>query len=90
MEEVSKFTNLVRRNAVYYFRARVPQDIVDTFGKTEVTFSLKTKDHKEAVAKLRKESAKVEADFDAHRRELARLAQPQLEDITPEQYKLIR
>ena len=87
---MSKFTNLVRRNAVYYFRARVPQDIVDTFGKTEVTFSLKTKDHKEAVAKLRKESAKVEADFDAHRRELARLAQPQLEDITPEQYKLIR
>lgn len=44
MERVTGYTNLYRRGAIYYFRARVPLDVVDSYGKTEEKFSLKTKD----------------------------------------------
>ncbi len=34
-------TRLYRRGAVYYHRAAVPQDIAETYGKREETFSVK-------------------------------------------------
>ena len=44
MEAVPGHTNLVRRGAVYYHRCKVPTDIVETYGRREVTYSLKTRD----------------------------------------------
>ena len=46
-------TNLVRRNAVYYYRRRVPQDLLAQLGKREIWQSLLTKDKTEAIASAR-------------------------------------
>ncbi len=86
---MSGHTNLFRRGAVYYYRARVPNDIAKTYGKTEVKFSLNTKDHKEAIKCVRKESARIENQFEQHREELKRTSSPRLKDITSEQLKHI-
>ncbi len=86
---MSGHTNLFRRGAVYYYRARVPNDIAATYGKTEVKFSLKTKDHKEAIKRVRKEAAKVEEQFEQHRQELKRSSSPPLEDLSSEQLQHI-
>lgn len=37
-------TNLVRRGAIYYFRARVPKDLKSHYGRNEFFISLKTAD----------------------------------------------
>ncbi len=64
MDKVTGHTNLYRRGATYYFRARVPKDIMDTYGKDEERFSLKTKDKTEAVQAVRLKSAEVELKFE--------------------------
>lgn len=70
------YTNLFRRGATYYFRARVPNAIVDSYGKEEEKFSLKTKDYREAIQRVRKESANVEAKFANHRQLLEDRSKP--------------
>lgn len=53
--------HLLRRKAVYYFRAKVPQRLRDAFGgKAEVKYFLKTKDFAQAKRLARK--ASVEFD----------------------------
>jgi len=37
MEAVPGHTNLFRRGAVYYHRCKVPTDIVESYGRREVT-----------------------------------------------------
>ncbi len=54
-------THLHKRNASYYFRARVPGDLRAEFGKSEVKFSLKTKDFHQAKRLVRKASAEFES-----------------------------
>lgn len=55
---------LYRRGAVYWHRAAVPVDIKDTYPKAEDTFSLRTKDHREAL-KLVSGNAKVYREAEA-------------------------
>lgn len=62
-------TNLVRRGAVYYFRARFPADLVSHYGKHELIASLKTKDKQEATSKARTERVRLDQEF-AHARAL--------------------
>ena len=50
------------KNGVYYFRKRVPADLVAAEGKTEVKFSLRTKDPAEAKKRCR------DADIEVTRR----------------------
>ncbi|WP_375342427.1 DUF6538 domain-containing protein [Yoonia maricola] len=64
---MSGHTRLYRRGAVYYHRAVVPQDIVATYGKREETFSLRTRDHAEALRRVRIEAVRVDRKFDEHR-----------------------
>ncbi|MGR3839140.1 MAG: DUF6538 domain-containing protein, partial [Cognatishimia sp.] len=47
-----RHTRLALRNGVYYHRAAVPKDIVQTYGKREESISLRTKDPKEALRKI--------------------------------------
>ena len=89
MDKVAKQTNLTRRGAVYYFRTRVPFDIVDSVGKAEVCYSLKTKDHAEAVRKVRHELSKIEDLFQEHRSALAYETLPAQEEINTDQLKHI-
>lgn len=53
LKKVSGHTRLYRRGAVYYHRAVVSADIVDTYGKREELISLRTKDRGEAFRRLR-------------------------------------
>ena len=83
-------TRLYRRGAVYYHRAAVPQDIVTSYGKREETFSLKTRDHAEAVRRVRIAAVEVDRKFDEHRLKLARQQEPFLKELTPEQIATIK
>lgn len=47
---MAKHPWLTQRGSVYYLRASVPKDIRDTFGKTEVIFSLRTSAFKGPIA----------------------------------------
>lgn len=64
-------TNLVRRGAVYYFRARFPADLVAHYGKREFFASLKTKDKQEATSKARTERVRLDQEFARTRAALA-------------------
>ncbi|MGR3512954.1 MAG: DUF6538 domain-containing protein [Paracoccaceae bacterium] len=83
-------TRLYRRGAVYYHRAAVPQDIVATYGKREETFSLKTRDHAEALRRVKIEAVRVDRLFDEHRLKLAREREEKLQELTPEQIATIK
>lgn len=63
-------SHLVRRGAVYYFRARVPSDLVEAVGKKEVKRSLLTSDLKEAKLRAKEVAVEVARDFEAIRRQL--------------------
>jgi integrase len=68
MTDVPKHPRLVCRNGVYYHRAAIPADIRDTYPKTEETFSLNTRDPREAVRRVRVAATEVDARFAEHRR----------------------
>ena len=50
---------LMRRNRVYYIRARIPNYLIYLIKTTELRYSLKTHNYYEALAKLPKESYKI-------------------------------
>ena len=52
MERVPRATWLMRRGGVYYVRARVPQDLAEVIGKSEIRRSLKTSDPAEGRRRL--------------------------------------
>lgn len=89
LEKMPGHTRLYRRGATYYHRAAVPKDIVDTYGKREETFSLRTKDRDEALKKVRIEAVRVDGLFEAHRKKIAAeqllAAQPALEELSVNQ-----
>ena len=55
---------LKRRGAVYYFCCKIPADLVDHYKKREILESLRTKDPKEALRKVRSRSLQQEEEFD--------------------------
>ena len=63
MEDVRKPPYLWRREATYYFRRRVPLDVVEAFGKSVVKVSLETTDRHLAIERLFEESARYEDIF---------------------------
>src|SRR5690606_31412278 len=69
-KQVRSQSHLVRRGAVYYFRARVPSDLVETVGKKEVKRSLQTSDHRQATLLAKEVALQVARDFEAIRRRL--------------------
>lgn len=74
MEAVPGHTNLVRRGAVYYHRCKVPADIAETYGRREVTYSLKTRDLAEAVRRVKVAAVETMKAFDDHRRTIREAA----------------
>lgn len=67
---MSKAPHLHRRRAVYYYRRKVPLDLVETFGRREVSRSLRTKERAEALRKVALEDVRWNEEFDAARRKL--------------------
>ncbi len=60
VEKVSGHTHLYRRGARYYYRCRVPHDLVAVLGKQEVKFSLNTADRREALVRVREAAVEVD------------------------------
>lgn len=96
LEKMPGHTRLYRRNATYYHRCAVPEDIRGTYGKREETFSLKTKDYARACELVRRKAVEVDQRFNAHRQRLHReqqaadrLGQESLDALTPEQSEAI-
>lgn len=59
-----RHTRLKRRGSVYYFRAKVPADLLAHYApKKEITFSLRTSDPKAAARLVRLESVKLDQAF---------------------------
>ncbi|WP_232440677.1 site-specific integrase [Burkholderia ubonensis] len=87
-------TGLVRdkKSGVYYLRRRIPSDVLSCYpGKAEVTFSLRTKDYRSAVERLRREEAKLTAEWEKKRERLAQIGARQqlhaiqrIDALTPE------
>jgi integrase len=58
---------MVRRGAVYYFRVRIPSDLLLHFGKAELCRSLRTADHRKARTLVKLEAARAEITFERMR-----------------------
>jgi len=76
--------HLVRRGPAYYFRARVPADLLTQFPTREIRVSLRTSDKDEARQLARVEREKWEATFAAQRRSLN---PEQQSEVTEEEIK---
>lgn len=69
MKDLPKQTNLVKRGAVFYFRCRIPADLVEHYqGRREIKRSLRTSDYKKALELVHVESLKQDQEFTEVRR----------------------
>lgn len=59
-----KIPGMQLRGKTYYLRLRVPTDLAEQYGKTEVIQTLGTKDYSEARKRIGKARAIAEAEFD--------------------------
>lgn len=64
------------RNGVYYFRMRIPEDLIAHFGKMEVRFSLKTSDSRKAKTLSDRHRVDLEREWEILRHRLARQKTP--------------
>jgi integrase len=71
---------LQRRGSVWWLRVRVPKDLQESIGKTEVRRSLRTSDYQEAVERVRTERYKVAAEFKEAKRRLAQDAPTEISE----------
>ena len=69
---------IYRRGAVYYYQQRIPQDLIESFGKTKHLYSLKTKDRNEATKLAALERTKWEHEYSLRRNDVKAI-----ESITP-------
>ncbi|HSI21236.1 MAG TPA: DUF6538 domain-containing protein [Verrucomicrobiae bacterium] len=82
---VASQTHLYLRNGTYYFRRRIPTDLLQHYHpKVELNYSLKTKDRREAERLARLEAVRVDAEFQTVRRNLTATS---IEVIPPEDVK---
>jgi hypothetical protein len=86
MDAMGKHPRLKRRGAVYQFRCTIPADLIDHYGKREITESLHTKDPTEALRLVRARSERQEQEFDRIRagRTITKLA-----ELTDEQIQAL-
>lgn len=68
---MGKLTGLARRNGIYYYRTRIPKDLVEHFGRKEVWVSLGTAARVEAETRARVEAGKWGGAFAQSRMEIA-------------------
>ena len=66
----TKLTHTQKRNGVYYFRRKIPLDLIAHYGKAEIALSLKTKERKEAEPLARKWGVFYDDEFAEVRKSL--------------------
>lgn len=70
-------SGLVRRNGRYSLRRRVPLDLVEAYGRQEITKALGTADRAEAKKLLAVEMVRLNQEFDAKRAAIQKLDEPE-------------
>ena len=70
MEDLSKNSKLLHRNGRYYFRTRVPKDVVALIGKKEIKVSLRTSDLREAKLALPAKQLAADKMFEDARKQV--------------------
>ncbi len=78
-------TRLFRRGAIYYFRAKVPEELRHQLKKKEIRYSLKTADFKKAKQACNIASVKADAEFAGARKTLPALTPSAPAKLTDEQ-----
>ena len=73
--------HIFNRNGTYYFRRRIPKDFLSLYLSSQIIFSLKTKDRREADRLARIESVKLDQEFQHQR---STLPDYSLEEISDE------
>lgn len=81
-------THLQRRHGRYYFRRKVPAELVEAIGRTEIKVSLQTTDPKEARDLARIESLKADRQFAEARQDND--AEPALAGLTQARLELLK
>ena len=72
------------KSAVYYFRCRIPNDLLSCYeDKREIIYSLKTRDHHEAMRRVAIEAGKQQIEFEDLRRSLVNAQNPPKRACTP-------
>ena len=89
MDEMSTYPWLTQRNGTYYLRAAVPNDIQESVGASEIWRSLRTKDKRVAVDRLRVKSAEIVSLFSKHRESLQRFASNIRNELTDDELQTI-
>ena len=72
--------HVFNRNGTYYFRRRIPKDLLSLYPSDQIIFSLKTKDRKEADKLARAESVRLDQEFERKRGHLVAHSNGQLSD----------
>ena len=90
MEKVSGHTNLYRRGAVYYYRSRVPKDLIEHVPFKEFKFSLQTKDYQDALVKVKERAYLVQKEIEGIRSNIALSFRPAVSEINVEQLSHIK
>jgi integrase len=72
--------HVFNRNGTYYFRRRIPKDLLSLYPSDQIIFSLKTKDRKEADKLARAESVRLDQEFERKRCHLMGRSDGQLSD----------
>lgn len=67
-------TSLTRRGPVYYFRARVPKQLITAYGRSMVSISLGTTDKGEAKLRARAKRAELDLELEALGRQSQKIA----------------
>lgn len=70
MDDMRNHPRLHRRGSTYYFRAKIPADLINAYGCREIKFSLKTTDKKIAALRVHIESEKLNREFAQKREKL--------------------
>jgi integrase len=89
MTEVKNHPRLFCRGKTYYYRRRVPADLLAHFGRKEIIFSLQTSDKKQASEKARVEDVKCDQQFVQLRAARAPVAAAELTPVEIERLALI-
>ncbi|WP_454734186.1 DUF6538 domain-containing protein [Cupriavidus pauculus] len=61
--------HITRRNGVYYFRKKIPADLVAIYGKREIIYSLRTKDRPMAARLALRAAVQLDDEFSLKRGE---------------------
>jgi len=67
-DEMYRHPRLHRRGDTYYFRAKVPVDLIACYPGAEIKFSLRTRDRQVAWQRVQIESLRLDREFDERRK----------------------